>query len=203
MQTTPRTQPTTIQEEFWKGDFGTSYTRRCRVIWQKRVPFWRGIIETTKARAILEVGCNFGPNLLALREVDPMLATWGIDVNETALAQAKRNGLAVVNRPAARADTCGKFDLVFSAGVLIHVPTEQLPDVMAAIVKASRKYVLAVEYAADKEEAVVYRGHDGYLWRRPFGALYEQMGLTMVAQGAAPAEAFDRCRWWLMEKVKV
>lgn len=200
MITTPRTQPTTAQEEFWRGDFGDRYLKRCRVVWQKRVPFWRSVLEVTQARAILEIGCNFGPNLLALRELDPMLALWGIDVNQAALAQAKRNGLAVVNRPAARADTCGRFDLVFSCGVLIHVPSDQLSDVMDAIIKASRRYVLAVEYAADEEQEIVYRGHTGYLWKRPFGEMYQAKGLTLIEEFDAPLDAFDRCKVWLLRK---
>ena len=190
----------TPQEEFWAGDFGSAYTRRNRVNWHTRVPFWSDIIERTKARSAMEVGCNIGSNLLALREVDPMMALWGIDVNQAALSEAERSGLAVLQKPAAEVHQCGRFDLVFSVGVLIHVPAEQLPEVMGAIVKASRRWVLAVEYAAEDEEPVVYRGHEGYLWRRPFGKLYEDMGLEMVDAFDAPADAFDRCRAWLLRK---
>jgi pseudaminic acid biosynthesis-associated methylase len=189
----------TAQEEFWQGSFGDAYSRRNRVCWHKRVPFWREMLTRTRARSVLEVGCNIGANLLALREVDPMLALWGIDVNETALGNARRAGLAVVKRQASQAHTCGRFDLVCTVGLLIHVASEDLPEVMGAIIKASRRWVLAVEYAADDEEPVVYRGHEGVLWRRPFGRLYQGLGLELVAEGEAPADAFDRCRWWLGE----
>ncbi len=189
----------TAQEEFWSGDFGNRYTARNRVQWRRRVPFWRQILAQTDAGSILEVGCNIGSNLIAMRDVDPLLALWGIDVNRQALIEAQRNGLSVANNLASEAHKLGRFDLVASVGVLIHIAPEQLPEVMTSIAQASREYVLAVEYAADKEEEIEYRGHVERLWKRPFGKLYEDMGLTMVEQGEAPADAFDRCHWWLLK----
>ncbi len=64
--------------------------------------------------------------------------------------------------------------------------------------QVSRKYVMAIEYEAEQEEMVEYRGHEGKLWRRPFGKLYQDMGLTLLAYG--PAQGFDRCEFFLLEK---
>jgi hypothetical protein len=91
------------------------------------------------------------------------------------------------------------YELVFTSGVLIHVAPNDLPAFMKAIVHASADYVLAIEYAADKEEEIPYRGQHRALWKRPYGKLYEQMGLTLALQGDAGA-GFDRCQFWLLRK---
>ena len=58
--------------EFWSGTFGAEYTKRNEsVYWKARVPFWRHIAETTNAVSFLEVGCNVGANLKAIRDVLP------------------------------------------------------------------------------------------------------------------------------------
>jgi pseudaminic acid biosynthesis-associated methylase len=189
------------QEQFWSGRFGDEYTKRNRVDWTERVPFWRNIIGVTKARSVLDVGCNAGWNLHALRVVDPSIRTVGIDVNAEAVAEAKVKGLDAMIASVYQAQALfpDGFDLVCTSGVLIHVAPSELPEAMRNIIAASRRWVLAVEYEAEKEEEVVYRGNSDRLWKRPFGRLYEAMGLhPHLYTGAA---GFDRCGAWLMEKL--
>lgn len=190
--------------EFWKGDFGKAYTERNRVDVQTRVPFWRLMLERTRAQSVLEVGCNAGWNLLAMKALDKDLDLVGVDLNAHALEDAERAGIQNVHvMHGADVGECwpAGFDLVFTAGVLIHVPTENLGAVMRSIAEASRRYVVAVEYAAIKEEAVEYRGHQDRLWRRPFGLLYEDAGLRLVDTGFLSKESgFDSCTYWLMER---
>lgn len=188
--------------EFWEGSFGNDYVDRNRVDWAKRVPFWRSLIPDD-VTTILEVGCNIGGNLKAIRaavDIKPV----GVDVNEKALLEAAGAGFEVHRMPghevSCRLGT-GVFDLVFTAGVLIHVAPEELQWTMRAIVNASRKYVVAVEYAHPEETEVEYRGHDGKLWKRPFGRLYEAMGLKTIGFGfVSDDKGFDRCTYWLLEK---
>jgi len=70
---------------------------------------------------------------------------------------------------------------------------------MQKIVDQSYRYVLAVEYESEQEEEIEYRGHTGKLWRRPFGKLYEEMGLRLVGK-IENAPGFDSCAAWLLEK---
>jgi pseudaminic acid biosynthesis-associated methylase len=188
------------QEEFWSGSFGSEYTTRNRVQWEDRTPFWRQIIQITGVRSVLDVGCNAGWNLLALRGIDETLELWGVDVNGHAVGEARANELNVLRRCAREiAETFVEpFDLVCTSGVLIHVAPKELPTVMHAIVEASKRWVVAVEYEAEQEEEVVYRGNTDKLWKRPFGEMYEAMGLRTVAR--SEPEGFDRCTAWLMEK---
>ena len=138
----------TEQEQFWKGEFGDQYVGRHKELdWRARAPFWRSIIEMTKARSILEVGCNIGGNLKAIRDVAPMIAAWGCDINQTALQEAADAGLSVVEVSVfdlKRVWLRERFDLVVTVGVLIHVAPADLYDAIDSIISASSRYVLAV-----------------------------------------------------------
>jgi pseudaminic acid biosynthesis-associated methylase len=194
----------TEQEQFWQGEFGRSYTERnADLNWRARIPFWRDIIDLTKPRSVLEAGCNIGSNLKAIRNINPMIALWGCDINQVAIEEAGDAGLSVVN--ASLFDLKKEwpeygFDLVATVGVLIHVAPEDLGRAVDSIISVSNRYVLAVEYADETEVEVNYRGHAQRLWRRPFGKLYQERGLSMVAEFDAPNDAFDRCRAWLLER---
>lgn len=189
--------------QWWAGDFGRTYTERnASVDWKARIPFWRGIIDETSATSFLEVGCNSGANLKAIRDVIPEGAMIsGVDVNRQALDEAKTSGFDVEECEAADIGTIwapGSAELVFTAGVLIHVAPAELQAVMRAIVEMSSRWVVAVEYDDQTEVEVEYRGHAGRLWRRPYGKLYEATGLSVVTYG--PALGFDSCTAWLLEK---
>ena len=188
-------------EEFWAGKFGDEYLARNQVNWRERVPFWQSAVEYCAPATALEVGCNRGHNLQAIQSVDSSIELYGVDVNATAVEEARQQGFEAQCTSAvtiAGLFDPGSIDLVFTCGVLIHVAPEDLDAVMRAIVATSGRYVLAVEYAADQEEEVEYRGHAGKLWKRPFGKLYEQMGLKLLSVGEAGG--FDECVYWLLEK---
>jgi hypothetical protein len=69
------------------------------------------------------------------------------------------------------------------------------------VVNASARYVMAIEYASAAEAEVIYRGEHDMLWKRPFGTLYEGLGLRPVRAGlVGKNEGFDDCAWWLLEK---
>lgn len=181
-----------MQQEWWAGDQGTAYIKRNWVDWQARIPFWTKIINQTGARSVYELGCNCAWNLSAIRRAFPDVTCYGHDVNNNALQIATDAGFKV-GRP-------HRADLAFTAGVLIHVPTVDLDDTMRDVIEASHRYVLAVEYDAKEPEEVMYRGEGGLLWRRPYGEMYEELGLRLIESGAAPHPAFDHCTYWLLEK---
>ena len=186
----------------WTGEFGDAYTRRNRLDWEKRVPFWREMTATLEPENVLEVGCNAGWNLRAIAAAGTNVRQClGIDANMGAVVEALQAGLNAAQMPAEYMTFDGIFDFVFTAGVLIHVPPATLPRVMENIIRASRRYVLAIEYAAGQEEEVPYRDQRDALWRRPYGALYEAMGLQLKYGGVADQRnGFDDCVYWLLEK---
>ena len=184
------------QEQQWAGDFGKTYTNRNRVDWRARIPFWKQVINKTGARSVTEIGCNCGWNLSAIKRAYPDVQTYGIEINVYAALQARVAGMSDVR-------TCGDdyppAELVSTAGVLIHQNPEALKTMMERIVEASFQYVLAVEYSAETEQEVKYRGMENMLWRRPYGRLYRAMGLKEVDSWPA-GDGFDNCTAWLMSK---
>lgn len=192
-----------VQEEWWRGSWGDAYLQRNHPDWMKRRAFWELMLERTRARSVLEVGCNRGANLIALRDVDPTLKLRGVDVNASALAEA--TALAFDAREVAARDVGrlwpGRFDVVVTVGCLIHVAPADLHDAMRSIIGASNRFVLAVEYGSEIEEEISYRGHADRLWKRPFGAIYVAHGLSVVDSGQLmPGDGFDNTTWWLMSK---
>lgn len=186
------------QEQFWSGEFGDAYTARNRVDWRARIPFWHDMLKFTGARSVFEVGCGAGWNLSAIRETKlHHVELHGCEINDTAAHQAWTAGLWEIRLGACTLPLQGT-ELVFTAGLLIHVAPENLPALMKEIVAASTRWVIAVEYASDSEEMVEYRGHKDRLWKRPYGALYEALGMKILHTG--DAVGFDRCTYWLMEK---
>jgi pseudaminic acid biosynthesis-associated methylase len=188
---------------FWAGDFGAEYTERNQVDWALRVPLLQRMIDQTGAETFLDVGCNAGWNLLALRKISPDYMMSGVDVNHQALLQAAAEGFDVINMPASQISESDELgpdcaQMVITSGVLIHIPPSELEAVMRAIVTASSRYVLCIEYDALVETMVEYRGHQHRLWKRPFGELYQRLGLSVLEMGVA--EGYVDCRYWLLEK---
>lgn len=190
-----------VQEAWWAGSWGTEYTARNRVDWRARRSFWELIIGETGAKSILEVGCNAGWNLRALREADHTLKLRGVDLNADAIGEAVEAGFDVHRASGRDVGTVWpkEADLVFTAGCLIHVAPAELSPTMSSIIKASKRFVLAVEYAAETEEEIDYRGNAERLWKRPYGEMYQAMGLDIVlSQHLAPGDGFDNCTAWLL-----
>jgi len=183
---------------------GDDYLTRNRIAWGTRTPFWARILPRFQPVDILEVGCNLGANLLAIRSLKeyPFGRLCGADINDKAIREAWKASLTVDKCAAIDLlDHYGpkQFDLVFTSGVLIHVPPKEILRVMSQIKQVSRRYVLAIEYADKLEVEVTYRGEKELLWRRPYGALYDAMNLNLVEEGEA--EGFDRCHYWLCERL--
>jgi pseudaminic acid biosynthesis-associated methylase len=194
------------QLDAWQGRFGAEYTDRNAIDWRVRLPAFWEMVGGLDVRRVLEVGCNRGHNLVALRKIlgdEAELA--GVEPNPHALELARATGAAefhggtVYELPFAD----GSSDLVFTAGVLIHIPPEKLPAALAELHRCSRRYLLAVEYAAEEETVVPYRGHGDLLWKRDFLKEYQThfSDLRLVRQGFWGKEhGFDRTTWWLLEK---
>lgn len=181
----------------WRGTFGDEYTKRNDFDWTKRIPSFKKILKDIVVKDILEIGSNQGKNLLALEEIG--YAAMGIEPNTLARKIAEKHELLTF--PGTATDIpfgTGTFDLVFTAGVLIHVHPKELQASMEEIIRVSSRYVLAIEYEAKNETMVNYRGQRDMLWKRPFGKLYKDLGLKMLSHGKI--DNFDRSHFWLMEK---
>jgi pseudaminic acid biosynthesis-associated methylase len=205
--------------EQWRGEFGAEYMMRNQAnadaILQATEVFRRIIGEgriVGDVKSILEVGANVGINLRGLR------AAMG---NEIKLAAIEPNKLAATELRAATElnlsevieSTCyeipvsdNSFDLVFTSGVLIHVPPEGLETAMGEIVRVAAKFVLCVEYFSHTPVELPYRSQGGLLWKRDFGQKYLEVcpDLKPLAYGfiwQAEFSHFDNLNWWLFRKL--
>jgi pseudaminic acid biosynthesis-associated methylase len=193
--------------EAWKGTFGDQYTLRNSVEWQSRVGGFRSILTGLSVGRVLEVGCNRGHNLIALSEIlGPEVELVGVEPNLSALHLARRS----TDKAGFLAGTLydlpfkpGYFDLVFTCGVLIHVPDEKLPTALGELDRVTSRYLLLMEYFSEQDEGLVYRGETGLLWKRNFPLHVRKAcdDLTLSGQGyLGLEEGFGRVHWWLMSR---
>lgn len=195
--------------EVWQGEFGEAYTGRNVMDWQTRLPAFRVMLEGLPVKRVLEVGCNRGHNLVALAEIlEQGTEVIGIEPNQYALGIAREASSKVGVLKGQAVDLAFKdeyFDLVFTACVLIHIPLSDLPLALAENYRVSNRYILAIEYFAEEETGIHYRGHDDLLWKRDFLKHYETQfpDLALIRSGYwGPEDGFDRTHWWLLEKQK-
>lgn len=194
--------------EFWKGDFGNQYTARNRVDWRARIPFWDRLVAKYGFRSVYEVGTNSAWNLSAITHSihGYNVKCYGCDVNRFAVAQAKAAGFDVKHGTVDTfndSECVGMQELAFTSGVLIHISPDEIKKMMQAVIDASCDYVLAIEYESDQEEEVEYRGHAGKLWRRPYGKMYQDMGLELIETGKMDdKDGFDPngVTYWMLRK---
>jgi pseudaminic acid biosynthesis-associated methylase len=187
-------------ENLWAGEFGDSYTERCKEV-ADRTEFWKNILKF-HPRSILELGCNVGANLFFISQIS-RADLYGIDVNRAALkiAYPVANYLRATAKNVPFKDCF--FDLVFTCGVLIHQPEETLPRVLGEMYRLSRKYVLFAEYGDEETHAIPYRGNEKALFRRNYEQIWQQMypETVLIEKGrAGKDQGFDDVSWCLWEK---
>ena len=171
------------------------------------MPAFKRALDGLELGRVLEVGCNRGHNLRALSEIlEDSSEILGVEPNAHALAIARGASDKVSTVPGTIYDLPfkdGYFHLVFTVGVLIHIPINRLAEALQEISRVSRRYILAAEYYAPSDTAIEYRGRNDLLWKRDFLKHYESTvpGLKVVRSGFwSLEEGFDRTHWWLLEK---
>jgi len=193
-------------EALWASGFGDDYLVRNADVGGPRAGFWDAFMDRYPARRALEVGCTQGDNLVHLTRHTHAENVWGLDINTTVLDALRRNAPgvnAVWGSARSLPFRDGWFDLTFTVGLLIHQPDEILPLVMSELVRTSRRWVMCGEYHADQPTEIVYRGHEGILFKRDYGRLYAELfpELTLVEEGFLTKEdGFDRVTYHVFEK---
>lgn len=198
----------------WAGSFGDSYVDRNPPHAANIRPRLRALasilpkMDGSPPRTILECGCNVGLNLRALRQLTDA-ELFAVEPNARARECVTRDG--VLDAEHLRAGSLEQLpfsddsiDLVFTVGVLIHVPPSHLERAIREIHRVSRRYVLAVEYFSVHPETIAYRGKEELLFKRDFGALYLDTfpDLEPVDVGFlwSRTTQCDNATWWLFRK---
>lgn len=189
----------------WQAEFGDAYTERNLVDWQTRSEAWRTMLDHLHLRSVVEVGCNRGHNLRAIRELDlPVDRMWGIEPNAKALQMARSGGVPVLSGNIFELPFADhSISLMITSGVLIHVSLADLSAAISELYRVSQRYILAIEYYAPEESIIHYRGYDDMLWKRDFRAhfLNQYPDLKLIRSGQwLKEQGFDRAHWWMFEK---
>lgn len=197
----------TNQSRIWEGEFGKEYTNRNVIDWRTRLTAFQWMLDGLRIERVLEVGCNRGHNLVALVKILGEGADLvGVEANRYSLEIAKVSSTKVDFLCSHAIDLPFEdeyFDLVFTAGVLIHISPTDLPLALAEIYRVTKRYILAIEYFSEEDTVVHYRGYDDLLWKRDILKLYRAqfIDLTLIRSGYWGLEdGFDRMHWWLFEK---
>ena len=194
--------------EFWTGEFGDEYTERNTGNINARINLWEEIIQGLDFDSVLEVGANTGQNLRALRTLTDA-EFFALEPNVKARKHLISSGLVLSENmcrgTAINIDTpfIGGLDLVFTSGVLIHIPPSELLLACKEIYRISKKYIVCIEYFSAQMEEIEYRGHRNVLWKRDFGKFWlDNFDLKVVNYGFAwkPVTGLDNLTWWVFEK---
>lgn len=141
---------------------------------------------------VLEVGCNAGPNLMRIQEQYPETQLAGIDVNQTAIEKAKellpspilKQGSAL-NLPFEDQS----FDVALTDAVLMYASPEVMERVAAEINRVARKYVVLLEWCADKEGVVDYH------WARDYATYFEPYGFELHSSRPLTEAEWPNAKW--------
>lgn len=176
----------TRQETFWESSFGTKYTERntftpkqLDALNKKRLGITRtalnrAFLKALPIHSILEVGSNVGNQLRLLQKMG-YHNLYGIEINEHAVKRAKHvtNNINILHGSAFDLPFKDNyFDLVLTAGVLIHISPKNLKKAMQEIYRVSKKYIWGYEYYSSKTERITYRGNKDRLWKADYSKLY-------------------------------
>lgn len=167
------------QLEQWRGEVGHAYQERNPYEPRAAVPYFERVAVNRNIKSILEVGCNLGSKLGAWLMALPGVEISGVEPNAEAVAKASQiPGVKAVVQGDAYKLPFGdeSFDLVFTSGVLMHVPTERINDAVKEIVRVAKRYIVAIEQRSEVEQEIQppFRGVPRMWFARDYTKLYGQ-----------------------------
>ncbi len=191
------------------GNFGNDYTRRSLltpdILFNRSIALGNILAQLKDdPTSILEVGCNIGGNLLALKpHIFPPGVIIGVEPCERARRIGLINGLTIFS-------DCGQelhfmdnfFDLVFTCGVLIHCQIEEARKIVEEMNRVSKRLLMFMEYWHEEDEEIPYRKEIELLWRRPWDKHFKNWGLGYpILKGFLNKEmGFDNVNFWIYSK---
>jgi len=202
------------QLKAWEGGFGGDY--HVRNHWadiRPRTRLWAEILGDIQPREILEVGAGTGTNLMALSAItgagllamEPNAGARGI-LDQIPVIDGQGCRIGVFDGTAANLGefVANEIELVFTSGVLIHIPPDELDAALDEIYRVSSRYIACIEYFAAEPEMKKYRGRDNLLFKRDFGGYWMDRypDLKVINYGFAwkRVTGLDNLTWWLFSK---
>lgn len=177
----------TKQLENWESNLGKEYLERNNLSPEEadhlcveyygvsRTELNKEFLGGINAERFLEVGCNIGNQLVLLQKMG-YSDLWGIEPYGVAIEMAKKKTCGINLVQAAAFDIPfknGFFDVVFTAGVLIHISPKDIDKAIDEMYRCSGRYILGLEYyAKEGYEEINYHGQGNLLWKTDFSKLF-------------------------------
>lgn len=144
-----------------------------------RVSQWfaRDVIAPLKPAHVLELGCGGGRNLLWIHRTLPQTVLHGIDINPQGVATAKSqlgdagSNVRVGSLYELERFPSGSIDVVYTVGVLEHIPHERVRSVLREMSRIAGKAVVHFEVHGTSHR------FDYHRYPRDYAALYRELGL--------------------------
>ena len=169
------------QQNFWKGEFGEEYRKRCNTVEYQNSSYKQrtGITEEEaflkifkgidKKSRILEVGCNIGLKLSILEKMG-FENLFGLEINENSFKIAKKlyPKIKFFNSSIEEFETSEKFDFIYTATVLVHINPSIMELIMSKMINLTKKYIGGLECFSENITEVKYRNNSNTLWKQNF-----------------------------------
>jgi len=154
------------------------------------------------AKKICEVGCNIGNNLSNFPKNSEV---YGFDMSEYALEKAKKHypsfKFKVGNMNKIPIDD-SFFDLVFTRGVLIHIPSSDIDAGLKEMVRISKKWIMNLEYFGNDGEMIEWSRGDELLWYRNMKERWSKFNVEIISDIEIPVEIDQgKVRLTLVKKI--
>jgi len=200
------------QEQFWAGTFGDEYIERNLSgdnVRSNIALFSKILSNRSGIGSVIEFGANIGANLMAISQLLPHAELSAIEINEKAVSHLKNlKKIKVYHLSILDFQPDYRRDFVFTKGVLIHMPPEDLPEIYNLLYESSKKYIFLAEYYNPKPQEIVYRGNTRKLFKRDFAGelLDAHQDLELVDYGFVyhrdATFPLDDISWFLLRKGK-
>ena len=171
-------------KKIWQGDFGKEYTDRNALSVEELNELYFGYYGINAERLyhiyfcpyikgsdkVLQIGCSSGSDLMVLKKLG-YNDVWGLEIQKYAVALSKRRipSAQIVHGVADDIPfKDGFFDVVFTSGLLIHIPPEKLCNVLQEMVRVSKRFIFGLECFSSEMESVHYRDNDNLMWKADY-----------------------------------
>jgi len=163
------------RQKFWE-DKQDEYYLLNRSDSLKRRRWLAEVIMLYKPKSILEIGCNEGSNLREIETINPSIKLAGIDIHKNATEYAGKTlpkaNIVLGSIYDLNKHFKEKFDLVFSHGVTMHIPPEDLVKVAEDLKKITNNIIIHCEQHAEVTKIMRVHNGQGHRWAHNYYALY-------------------------------
>jgi len=150
--------------------------------WQYRIfPQQRWLlkqIKTLRPRSILEAGCGFGRNLnfLIKQGIKPEILT-GVDISPLLLKQIRLpKSVRIIQANVLQLPfSSNRFDLVFTHGLLMHLPPSQIHLALSELVRVTHHYLVVIEETRKKPGRINH-----FTWAHDYPKLIAAFNLKIL-----------------------